>query len=138
MNKKYKPKTDKLFWWLLVIVNAVCLPLLIIAFFDPVSLFVIVPIFLFVNYLMVSPLFGYAQLREDALYIKYGLILKKTIPYEKIRGMEIKRSIISESMMGLKLSLEHVVIKYNTFDCTEVGVRDNQAFIEELKEKTHR
>ena len=35
-------------------------------------------------------------------------------------------------MMALKNAIEHVNIKYNTFDVTTVSVADNDGFIEEL------
>ncbi len=135
MTKRYKPKKDKLYAWLSVTVNAVCLPMLVIGSFDPISLFAVIPIILFCNYFLISPLFGYVELREDHLFIKYGLLLKKRLPYSKIRSAEIKRSVISEAMMNLKLSLDHVVIKYNSFDFTIVSVKENEAFISELTER---
>ncbi len=135
MTKRYKPKKDKLYVWLSVTVNAVCLPMLVIGSFDPISLFAVIPIILFCNYFLISPLFGYVELREDHLFIKYGLLLKKCLPYSKIRSAEIKRSVISEAMMNLKLSLDHVVIKYNSFDFTIVSVKENEAFISELTER---
>ncbi len=135
MSNRYRPKIDKFFWWMLVIVNAVCLSLLVISIFDPISFFCTVPIALFCNYFFISPLFGYAELREDHIFIKYGLILKKSIPYKRLRSVEIKRGIISEAVIDLKLSLEHIVIKYNTFDFTIISVKENQFLIEELREK---
>ncbi len=135
MKIRYKPKTDKLFWWMLVIVNAICLPMLALGFFNTVSLVFAVLLLLFVNYFLLSPLFGYAELREEDLYIKYGLFIHKTIPYKNIRTAEIKRSVISEAVLNLKLSLEHTLIKYNKFDFTIVSVTDNRAFAEELMKK---
>jgi hypothetical protein len=38
-------------------------------------------------------------------------------------------------MVSLKNAIEHVNIKYNSFDVTTVSVVDNDGFIEELKER---
>ena len=40
-------------------------------------------------------------------------------------------------MLALKNSIEHVDIKYNSFDVTCVSVKDNDAFIKELEERIH-
>jgi len=90
---------------------------------------------LFVGYFLVSPLFGYVELREDGLYIKYGIFLKKTISYESIRGVKIESRFYSDSMMSLKLSYEHINIKYNKFDVTTVSVRDNYRLVELIGER---
>ena len=132
-TKKYRPKIDKLYWILLLSTNAVCLPLLFIPpFFSPQTLFITVPLFVFVNYFFVSPLFGYVELRENELFIKYGFILKRSIPYGKVRSAVKERKFYTDSMLSLKNSLEHVVIKYNAYDFTAVSVVDNDAFIAEL------
>jgi len=135
--KRFRPKIDKLYRILLTVTNALCLPLLFIpTLFSPVTLFITLPLFVFVNYFFVSPLFGYVELRETELFIKYGFFLKKTIPYAKIRSAEKERKFYCESMMALKNALEHVNIKYNTYDVTTVSVEDNDAFIEELCRRT--
>lgn len=132
-TKKYRPKIDKLYWILLLFTNAVCVPLLFIPpFFSLVTLFVTLPLFVFVNYFFVSPLFGYVELRENEIFIKYGFILKRSIPYGRVRSVVKERKFYTESMLSLKNALEHVNIKYNTFDVTAVSVVDNDAFISEL------
>ena len=89
----------------------------------------------FVLYFFVSPLFGYVELRENSMLIKYGFILKKEIPYSKIRSVTKARKFYSDSMMSLKNSFDHVNIKYNTFDVTCVSVVDNDSFINELSKR---
>ena len=37
--------------------------------------------------------------------------------------------------MSMKNSLEHVNIRYNSFDVTSVSVKDNEAFMKELDER---
>lgn len=103
--------------------------------FEPVALFIIIPLDLFVFYFLASPLFGYVELRENSVFIKFGFILKKEIPYGKIRALSKERRIYSESMLSLKNSLDHVNIKYNTFDIVTVSVSDNDELIRETKER---
>lgn len=132
-SKKYKPLVDKLF--LIIFLPTAALVLggsVALGVFETSTLLYTVPVSLFVLYFLVSPLFGYAELRESSLFIKYGVFLKKEIPYSKVRGVEKDRKFYSESMMSLKNSFEHVNIKYNTFDITSVSVKDNDAFVSEL------
>ena len=133
--KKYKPRFDKLYWWTFLptelLVLAVALVNCIIA---PKTLFLTAPIVLLITYFLISPCFGYAELREETLFIKYGFLLKKEIPYKKIRKLERKRSFISESMMSLKCAVWHVEIRYNTFDVTTVSVKDEDGKVVPFKE----
>ena len=135
-TKKYRPKIDKLYWILLISTNAICAPLLfILPFFSFTTLFITLPLFVFVNYFFLSPLLGYVELRDNELFIKYGFILKRSIPYGKVRSVAKERKFYTESMLSLKNALEHVNIKYNTYDYTAVSVVDNDAFIAELNER---
>ena len=137
-TKRFTPKIDKLYWILCGITNAVCVPLLLIVpFFSPMTAFITVPIFVFTNYFFISPLFGYVELREKELFIKYGFILKRSIPYGKVRSVAKERKFYTESMLSLKNAFEHVNIKYNTFDVTAVSVADNDEFIAELNAKVN-
>ena len=61
--------------------------------------------------------------------------MKKSIPYSKIRGIELERKWYSETMMSLKNSMDHVNIKYNSFDVTAVSVIDNEELVSELKKR---
>ena len=133
---KYRPKLDKMYWILLGIADGVCcVPLLVVSLLDPTALFISVPTVIFVNYFFVSPLFGYAELREDGLFVKYGFFLKKHIPYGMIRELKMERRFYSESMMTLKNAMDHVVIKYNRFDVTVVSVKENEDFVKEVKSR---
>ena len=133
MEKRYKPKCDKLFYILFSVTNLIVLvPCIIYLFFDPTLLWIFIPITLFCNYFLVSPLFGYAELRESELFIKYGFIIKRSIPYLKIRSVSLDRKFYSETMLSLKNSFEHVIIKYNRFDVTCVSVKENADFIADL------
>ncbi len=132
-TKRYKPKTDKLFWILFIPTMGICLAAAVIpAIFRPTTLFITLPVLLFALYFFVSPFFGYVELRESQLFIKYGFFIKKSIPYEKLRGTERGRKFYSDSMLSLKNSFDHVNVKYNSFDVTTVSVEDNDDLIREL------
>lgn len=132
-NKKYRPLFDRLYWsisiptLLLVLVTTVLLGVL-----SSETLFIMIPLSLFVSYFFVSPFFGYAELRETTLFIRFGFFLRKEIPYRQIREVRKERKFYSESMMSLKNAFEHVNIKYNAFDVTTVSVKDNDELMREL------
>ena len=130
--KRYKPLIDKLFWIISIPTLLLMAALTVISVFDTVALIVVGVVDLAVIYLLVSPLFGYVELREESLYIKYGLILKKEIPYSRIRGTAKERRWYADSMLSLKNALDHVNIKYNSFDVTTVSVVENDEFVEQL------
>ena len=46
-----------------------------------------------------------------------------------------ERKFYSETMLSLKSAMEHVEIRYNSFDVTVVSVKDNDALIAELDER---
>ncbi len=135
--ERYKPLVDKLYRIIAILIAALLAALTIFVCIFPTVAAVIITVLvdLFAAYFFISPLFGYVELREDSLYIKYGFILKKEIPYSKIRGAAKARGLYSDSMISLKSSLEHVNIKYNAYDVTTVSVVDNDAFVLRLEEK---
>ena len=135
-NKKYKPKVDKLFYLVMIPTMIIVLsPVVICGILVPTTLFITVPILLFTTYFLITTLFGYVELQESSLFIKYGFIMSKEIPYDKIRGVEKERSIISTSTLSIKNALDHVNIKYNKFDVTTVSIDDNDDFIIELNKR---
>ena len=135
-NKRYKPLVDKFFCILasitLVLVSS---PMIICGILAPTTLFITTPILLFSAYFFISPLFGYVELRESSVFIRYGFIMTKEIPYSRIRSIEKDRTPISPSLVSLKNSLDHVNIKFNTFDITTVSVKDNDTLIKEITER---
>lgn len=134
--KRYKPLVDKLFYLLASITLAiVVLPTVICGISAPKTLFIMLPILLFAVYFLASSLCGYAELRESALFIKYGFIMKREIPYEKIRKVEKERRIISTSTLSIKNALDHVNVKYNSFDVTTLSLKDSDEFLKELNER---
>ena len=132
---KFKPLIDKLFWIISIPTLVFLTIVTTIVFIFPASAAIIIIILadLATVYFLISPLFGYVELRESTLFIKYGFLIKREIPYDKIRDTVKEHRFISESMLSLKNAFEHVNIKYNTFDVTTVSVADNDAFIAELK-----
>ena len=136
MNIRYKPKVDKLFVWLCVLMNVILLACAVsTAIFAPSTLFINVPIFLFSNYFFISPLFGYVELRDGELFVKYGFFMKRSIPYAKIRALVKEWKFYTDTMLSLKNAMEHVNIKYNSFDVTAVSVTDNDALIAAIEER---
>ena len=135
-NKRYYPLFDKFYYITASITFVlVTVPLLICGIHAPGTLFITIPIFLFAAYFFISPLFAYVELGENELFIKFGLMMTKRIPYGKIRKTEKERTGISPSVLSIKNAMEHVNIRYNTFDVTTVSVKDNDAFIEELNKR---
>jgi hypothetical protein len=132
-NKIFKPKCDKLFHFIWIFSSALMIPLTIIAAFEPIALLVTIPVDILIAYFIISPLFGYVELREKSVFIKFGFILSREIPYEKIRGFSKARKFYSDSMLSLKNSFDHVNIKYNTFDMISVSVTDNDLLISDIE-----
>ena len=130
---RFKPRFDRLFAVTVILTAAIMLALtLFIIFglpFAPYTLLTILATDIFVFYFVVSPIFGYVELREETVFIKFGFILKREIPYKKIRGFGRERKWYADSILALKNSLDHVNIKYNTFDTVSVSVKDNDALI---------
>ena len=133
-NKRYRPLIDKLYYIPLIFTVLVLVPLTALtAILDPMMLFFILPIDLFCLYFFVSPLFGYVELKEKTLLIKFGFFLKREIPYGKIRGTSRGRGIIGEAFLTLKYGMEHLHIKYGVCDITTVSVKGNDALDAEIK-----
>ncbi len=134
-NQKFKPLFDKTYLCIWVPLCALMFLFTLLAFFAPTSLFVMIPTDLFVLYFLISPLLGYVELREKTVFIRFGLILKREIPYKKIRGITKERKFYSDSMLALKNALEHINIKYNSFDVLSVSVVESEAFIQALEKR---
>ena len=134
-TKRYKPRFDKTYIIIYVATNlfliaALLIPMLIDPYVGVKILFAVT--LLFVNYFIVSPMLGYVELRDESLYIRFGFILKREIPYSKIRGIDRHRKFYADSMISLKNALEHVNVKYNSFDMVSLSVKDEDDFITEL------
>ena len=134
-NKVYKPLFDKSFY----IIWIPTLLLLAVATFISasavVALLILIAADVFTLYFLFSSLSAYAELRADCLYIKFGFIIKREIPYSSIRGVKKEHKIIAETIFSIKNALDHVVIKYNKFDAVTVSVKENDSFISALEER---
>ena len=133
MNKRNAPLIDKLYYLPLIFTGAVMLPITVItAVFDPIMLLCMLPIDLLCLYFFISPLFGYVELGESCLVIRFGLLLRREIPYASIRGTVRGRGIVGEAFLTLKYGMEHLHIKYGVCDITTVSVTDNDGLAAEL------
>ena len=133
--KRYKPLIDKLFWIIWVPTLILLAATTVISTYDSFACFIMIPTDAFVLYFLISPLFGYVELRDDTIFIKYGFIIKREIPYDKVRSVSKKRSFIAETMLSLKNSLDHVEIRYNAFDVTSVSVVGNDDLVDEINSR---
>ena len=133
--RRFNPKIDKLFFIIAAPTAVLLLGMTVaFAFLSPISvLFVMLPVDIFTMYFIISPLFGYAELRESTLFIRFGFFMKREIPYRAIRGTSLERKLYADSMLSLKNSLDHVNVKYNRFDLVSISVKENEDFINELK-----
>ena len=134
-NKVYKPAIDKLFYMIWIPTTILLIFITMLAYDNLAAFIIVLCSDLFCYYFLVSSLIGYVELRKNTVFIKFGFILKKEIPYEKIRSLEKEKSYISYSMLSLKNATEHVNIKYNKFDMVTVSVKDNDDFINELNKR---
>ena len=134
---RFKPSFDRLFVVIFASTGAIMLALTLFMIFGlpyaPYTLLTILATDVFVLYFVVSPIFGYVELREETVFIKFGFILKREIPYKKIRGFGRERKWYADSMLALKNSLDHVNIKYNSYDMVSVSVKDNDRLISEIE-----
>lgn len=132
---KFKPLVDKLFWIISIPTVFLTTVALIISIVDTVALIITASVEIIVLYFLLSPLFGYVELREECIFIKYGLFLSKEIPYSSVRTVKKARRWYSYSMMSLKNAIEHVEIGFNRFDTTDVSVVNNDLLIEEINNR---
>ncbi|MBO5907404.1 MAG: PH domain-containing protein [Clostridia bacterium] len=133
-RERYRPLVDKLFWFIAVLSAVIIIPLTVFVTLDfsAVALVVVILTDILILYFLISPLFGYVELRERAVFIKFGFFLSREISYSKIRGASFERKWYSDSMLSLKCALRHVNIKYNNIDFVTVSVVDNDGFVREL------
>ena len=134
-GKRYKPRFDKLYYLITGFTAAFTLLLLLIPLLEPSAggWIVMGGTALFVAFFLISPLFGYVELREKTLFIRFGFFLRREIPYERVRGLEKKRGVIADSMVSLKNAMEHLNVKYNAFDCVSISVKNEDDLISEPK-----
>ena len=130
--KRYKPKFDKLFYIPIGIVGALMVGATLISSIEPLGLVIMLACDLIVLYFVSASFAGYVELRESVMFVKFGFFLKREIPYNKIRKIEIQHRFYSESMLSLKNSLDHIDVRYNLYDVVSVSVVDNDDLVREL------
>ena len=136
MSKIYKPKIDKLYYMIFIPTLLLVIASCVLSLAAPIALIITLSIAITVILLMISPLLGYAELREDTLFIRYGFYIKREIPYSKIRAIKTERKWYSESMISLKYAMDHLIIKYNSFENTTISLENEAEFIDELLSKS--
>jgi len=136
--KRFKPMIDKFYYLIWIPTSVLMIAMTVFACFEPVVLFVAIPVDMFTFYFLITSLFGYVELREDSVFIKFGFIMKREIPYKNIRGITKERKMYADSMVALKNSLDHVNIKYNRFDMISVSVVGNDELISEIEVRIKR
>ena len=134
MTKRYKPRFDRLFYGIAIFTAVVMLGCLIPSFYGGGAFAIAVTLgsLILCGYFLVSPCFGYAELREETLFIKFGFFLSREIPYEKIYAVEKKHMMVADSMLSLKNAMDHLNVKYNRFDLVSLSLQNEEDFIETL------
>ena len=136
---KFKPRADSLYLWIAVptMILITAMFVLTCVFFAVGAFIISVFTFAFTAFFLFSPIFfGYVELREEELFVDFGIFIKRSIPYSKIRAIEKKRKWYSDSMLSLKCAMDHLDIKYNSFDVISLSLCDEDRFLEELNKKT--
>ena len=131
-NVRFKPQIDRLFWFIWIPTVILLAVGTVISCSSVVALLIMLATDVFTLYFLVSPLFGYVELRRESVYIKFGFLVSREIEYARIRAVDTERKWYSESMLSLKCACEHVNIKYNNFDVVTVSVDDNATLVAEL------
>ena len=133
--KRYKPAIDKLFYIIWIPTIILMMAATILCFVEIIVFIIMIFVDIFTFYFLITSLFGYVELREETIYVKFGFIVKRDIPYNKIREVIKERKVMSTSFLSLKNSLEHIKIKYNKFDEVVVSVVENDELINELEKR---
>lgn len=131
--KKFKPKIGRMFYVIWVPTAIFLIAMTAVSFVAPLAFVILLLTDALTLYFLLTSLFGYVELREDSVFVKFGFIAKAEIPYSKIREVTKERKLYADSIMSLKNSLEHVNIRYNRFDVVSVSVTDNDELISEIE-----
>ena len=135
-TKVYKPLIGELFWWITIPTAVFMIGMTVgLAIFFPPSLLYMIPTCLLIAYFLVTPLFGYVELRESGIFIRFGFFMTRDISYDRVRDVVKARKFYSDSMVSLKNSMEHVNIKYDRFDMVSVSVVDNDGLMRQIEER---
>ena len=131
-NVRFKPQIDRLFWFIWIPTMILLAVGTAIACTSLVALLIMLATDIFTLYFLISPLFGYVELREQTVYIRFGFFTSREIEYSRIRSVNTERKWYSESMLSLKCAYEHVNIKCNSFEMVTVSVEGNADLAREL------
>ena len=134
-SKRYRPKIGKMFYAIWIPTVALLTVATWISFAAPIGFAIMLATDIFTLYFLITSLFGYVELREETVFVKFGLLTEKEIPYTSIRDVTKERKLYSDSMVSLKYTLEHVNIKYNRFDLVSVSVVENDELISDLMKR---
>lgn len=133
---RFKPYFDKTFKVVLFLSSALCLMLFVaLSFVDFFAMLVCLACALLTAYFIISPLFGYAELRDKTLYVKFGIIMEKEIEYSRITRIKRGRGFYSDSFVSLKNSMEHITVWCGIGESVTLSVVDNDRFATELEER---
>lgn len=135
MNKTYKPKIGRMFYAIWIPTVIFLIAMTFVSLVSPIALVILLLTDALTLYFLLTSLFGYVELREDSVFVKFGFVAKVQIPYSKIREVTKERKLYADSIMSLKNSLEHVNIKYNRFDVVSVSVVDNEDLMNEIEKR---
>ena len=133
MNKRFKPQIGKTFYVIWIPTVLFLSVMTAVSLVAPLAFVILLLTDALTLYFLLTSLFGYVELRDDAVFVKFGFIAKAEIPYSTIRGVTKERKLYADSIMSLKNSLDHVNIKYNRFDIVSVSVTDNDELISEIE-----
>ena len=87
-NQKFKPLFDKTYKSIWISLSVLMALFTALAALEPTALFVMIPTDLFVLYFLLSPLFGYVELREESLFIHSDTVALKLIRKERGQSHE--------------------------------------------------
>ena len=133
--RRFKPKVDGFYIWIIIFTAILLAAVTVLAATQALALLIVIPVDLITVYFLITSLFGYVELRETVVFIKFGFFMKREIPYSKIRALTKEHKLYSDSMMSLKHSKDHVNIKYGKFDIVSVSVKDSDELIEEINKR---
>ena len=136
---KFRPRVDKYYLWIAIPTEIflIAMTVMTLVHFTLFGLIVMLLALALSSFFILSPIFfGYAELRDDELFVDFGVFIKRSIPYSRIRAIEKKRRFYSESMLSLKCAMEHLDIKYNSFDVISLSLCNEDKFIAEVNKKS--
>lgn len=134
-NKRFKPKIGRMFYAVWIPTAVLLAVATWVSYAAPIGFAIILATDVFTLYFLLTSLFGYVELREKTVFVKFGFLTKKEIPYTSIRDVTKERKLYSDSTVSLKYTLEHVNIKYNRFDVISVSVVENDELISDLRKR---